>query len=248
MTFWEYLTLFLVVIFGGGIAFYIKESNKTTLQLFLSFSGAYILGISVLHLMPGVFQGGDQYAGLWVLAGFFIQILLEQLSGGVEHGHIHPEHHARSGFAIRVMIGLCIHAFLEGMPLEYYEEFHSLTLGEGHHHNHLLYGVLIHKLPEAFVLVLLFRISGFKNIVILICLVLFASISPLGAGLTRWLEHMNLFDIEVMKIFVAIVIGNFLHISTTILFEIENKGDHKISFKKLAVIALGLFASLATIF
>jgi zinc and cadmium transporter len=247
MTFWEYLILFLVVLAGGGIAFYIKESNRKILQLVLSFSGAYILGIAVLHLMPGVFAGGDQFVGLWILLGFFIQIFLEQLSGGVEHGHIHPAHHASSGFAIQVMIGLCVHAFMEGMPLENYAEFQSLTLGESHNHNHLLYGVLMHKAPAAFVLVLLLRMSGFKNFVVLTCLMLFAFMSPMGAGLTKWLENMNLLDVNVMKIIVAIVIGSFLHISTTILFEIENLGDHKISIRKLAVIALGLLAASATV-
>jgi zinc transporter ZupT len=247
MTFWEYLILFLVVLLGGGIAFYFKKSNKKVLQLVLSFSGAYILGISVLHLMPGVFSDANQYVGLWILLGFFIQIFLEQLSGGVEHGHIHPAHHANSGFAIQVMIGLCVHAFMEGMPLENYEEFHNLTLGESHSHNHLLYGVLMHKAPAAFVLVLLLRMSGFKNFVVLSCLFLFAFMSPLGAGMTKWLESMNLLDVGVMKIIVAIVIGSFLHISTTILFEIENPGDHKISMKKLVVIALGLLAASATI-
>jgi zinc transporter ZupT len=199
--------------------------------------------------MPGVFAGGDQFVGLWILLGFFIQVFLEQLSGGVEHGHIHPAHHANTGFAVQVMIGLCLHAFMEGMPLENYEEFHNIMLGEGHNHshNHLLYGVLLHKAPAAFVLVLLLRISGFKNVVVLICLFTFASMSPLGAGLTKWLESMNLLDIDMMKIIVAIVIGSFLHISTTILFEIENPGDHKISIKKMVVIAFGMLAALATI-
>ncbi len=247
MTFWEYLLLFLVVLLGGGIAFYFKESNKKALQHVLSFSGAYLLGICVLHLMPGVFAGGDQYVGLWILLGFFIQIFLEQLSGGVEHGHIHPAHHANSGFAIQVMIGLCVHAFMEGMPLENYEEFHNITLGEGHDHNHLLYGVLMHKAPAAFVLVLLLRISGFKKMMILTCLLLFACMSPMGAGVTKWLETMNLLDVNVMKAVVAVVIGSFLHISTTILFEIENPGEHKISFKKLGVIGLGILAAMATI-
>lgn len=247
MDFLEYLILFSVVLLGGGIAFYFKESNRTVLQLVLSFSGAYILGISVLHLMPGIFVDGGGTIGLWILLGFFIQIFLEQLSGGVEHGHIHPAHHANSGFAIQVMIGLCLHAFMEGMPLENYEEFRSAALGHDHDHNHLLYGVLMHKAPAAFVLVLLLRISGFKNIIVLSCLFLFASMSPLGAGLTKWLDAMNLLDANVMKVIVAIVIGSFLHISTTILFEIENKGDHKISMKKLAVIAFGLLAAAATI-
>jgi len=52
----EYFLLFLSVIIGGGVAFYIKESNRVRLPLILSFSGAYLLSITVLHLMPSVFQ------------------------------------------------------------------------------------------------------------------------------------------------------------------------------------------------
>jgi hypothetical protein len=249
MNFWEYSILFLVVLLGGGIAFFLKESNKKSLQLFLSFSGAYILGISVLHLLPGVFKDGDQFVGIWILVGFFIQIFLEQLSGGVEHGHIHPAHHSNSAFAVQVMTGLCVHAFIEGVPLESYEEFHNLTLGEHHHHhhNHLLYGVLIHKAPAAFVLVVLFKISGFRTSTILINLFVFAAMSPLGAGLSKWLAYMDLLNIGVMKIIMAIVIGSFLHISTTILFEAESPGHHRLSMRKLLAIAIGLLASLTTI-
>jgi hypothetical protein len=105
----------------------------------------------------------------------------------------------------------------------------------------------MHKAPAAFVLVLLLRISGFRNIVVLSCLLLFACMSPLGAGMTKWLDSMNLLDVRAMKIIVAVVIGSFLHISTTILFEIETPGNHKISLKKLVVIGFGLLAAMATI-
>ena len=247
MTFWEYLILFLIVLRGGGLAFYFKKSNKTVLQLVLSFSGAYILGISVLHLMPGVFKDGNEHIGLWILAGFFIQIFLEQMSGGVEHGHIHPSKQANPSFAIQVMVGLCVHAFLEGMPLENYEEFHGMIHGHEHSSNHLLYGILLHKAPAAFVLVVLLNISGFKKSIIWICLILFASMSPLGAGMTKWLKALDLLNPDTMRILIAIVVGSFLHISTTILFESENPGHHSISFKKLMVIGFGMLAAILTI-
>ena len=246
MAIWEYLILFMIVLLGGGLAFYCKRSNKAVLQLVLSFSGAYILGISVLHLMPGVFSGGDHHIGLWILAGFFVQIFLEQLSGGVEHGHIHPTKKASSVCALQVMIGLSVHAFLEGMPLENYDEFHGLIHGHEHGSSHLFYGILLHKAPAAFVLVLLLTISGFKKTTVWVCLILFASMSPLGAGLTKWLKAMDLLNPELMRILIAIVVGSFLHISTTILFEIENPGSHSISFRKLVVIGFGLLTAMLT--
>ena len=53
------------VLGGGGVAFYFQKNNKRVLQTVLSFSGAYILGISVLHLMPHVFIDGSADEGLF---------------------------------------------------------------------------------------------------------------------------------------------------------------------------------------
>ncbi|MEM9824486.1 MAG: zinc/iron permease, partial [Bacteroidota bacterium] len=75
MNIWEFVVLFLSVILGGGLALYLQKNNRQTMQLMLSFSGAYILGISVLHLMPTVFNGTVTHVGLWILVGFFIQLL-----------------------------------------------------------------------------------------------------------------------------------------------------------------------------
>ena len=44
------LLLFSSVLVGGGLAFYLRQNNKNLIQLLLSFSGAYILGITFLHL------------------------------------------------------------------------------------------------------------------------------------------------------------------------------------------------------
>ena len=76
MSIWEYIILFLSVILGGGIALLIKRNNPRILRMSLSFSGAYILGIAALHLMPVVFANNESAPGLWMLAGFFIQLLL----------------------------------------------------------------------------------------------------------------------------------------------------------------------------
>jgi hypothetical protein len=52
-------------------------------------------------------------------------------------------------------------------------------------------------------------------------------------------------DPAVSKILMAVVIGSFLHISTTILFEADSA--HHISFRKLMAILLGLSMALFTL-
>lgn len=246
MEIWEYLLLFVAVALGGGLAFFLRQFRSRWIQLLLSFSGAYLLGITALHLLPSVYQDQPPSVGIWVLVGFFLQLTLEQLSKGVEHGHIHAHDHAESSFALSIMVGLCLHAFLEGLPLSHYHELshsHYDTDSWLEAGNHLLFGIILHKIPAAFALVTLLLRSGFKSSVAFFLLLIFASMSPLAAQLaaisdwgSRWLVYI-----------VAIVVGSFLHIATTILFESDDKHQHRISWKKLVAIGLGLGMGLVTI-
>ncbi len=230
---WEYLLLIASVLIGGGLVFTADHRRiQQLLPLLLSFSGAYLLGIAALHLMPGVFSQGDNRVGLWLLAGFFIQLLLEPLSQGVEHGHIHAHAGARPSFGIQIMLGLCLHAFFEGLPLASYTGLQDL---HDHQHNDLLYGIVLHKLPAAFALAALLRGSGFSKAVIAAALLFFALVSPLAAALGEWLTLSALWQNRLT----ALVVGSFLHIATTILFEAEAKGRHQISGSKLIAVLLG---------
>ncbi len=244
--------MFSSVLLGGGLAFYFQKNNKKLLQLVLSFSGAFILGISVLHLMPVAFSyptnassevisSHGNTVGLLILLGFFIQIFLEQLSKGVEHGHIHAPHHGKTGFAIQILLGLSIHAFFEGVPLEN-ESIHAHN-----HHGHLLWGIVLHKAPAAFALVLLFLISDFKKSWIIFALIVFASMSPLGAYVGKILTENGVLTMERQNLVVAFVIGSFLHIATTILFEVESAEHHSISIRKLIAILIGIGMAILTI-
>jgi zinc transporter ZupT len=249
MEFWEYLILILSVLIGGGIAFYVKHYNQTVLQMLLSFVGAYIMGITVMHLLPSVYQEHNHYIGLWILGGFFIQIVLELLSGGVEHGHVHPSQEPKFGFALQILLGLCVHAFIEGMPLETYDAFQLDIHGSehGHKHQHLLYGIILHKAPAAFVLVFLLSVSRFKKSFIITALVIFSLMSPLGAWSAGALIEHGILNPSTTRVFLAIVIGSFLHIATTILFETESSGHHHISIKKVLMIVFGLGLAILTI-
>ena len=56
------------------------------LPIILAFGGAYIMGLIFLHLVPEAF-GFNSIAGIFVLVGFLVQIFLEYISKGLEHGH-----------------------------------------------------------------------------------------------------------------------------------------------------------------
>ena len=234
MTSIQYISLFAAAGVGSIVAFYFQKSNTQLLKWVLSFSGAYLLGVTFLHLLPETYENGGATMGFWVLGGFLIQILLDQLTQGVEHGHIHAHQHASSRFAASVLVGISIHALLEGLPLD------GFGLHNNHAHYQLLWGILMHKPPEAFALVLLLLSSGFSRRVVIGIAILFASVSPLGAWIGAWLETNQILGSNGTVYIMALVIGSFFHIATTILYENEGNASHHIAWQRLIAILLGI--------
>lgn len=245
MSIWEYLILFGSVAAGGGVALVFPIKTRKTLQLVLSFSGAYILGIIVLHLMPSIFGGVDgQTAGLWVLGGFLSQIILEQMSAGLEHGHIHAPHKITLTFVLSVLLGLSVHAFIEGMPLSYYQSYLD-THSHSHHssHSHYLIGIILHHIPAAFALANLLLLSKLSKRWVILCLLVFSTMSPLGALLAGTMFISPEFQTGIL----AFAMGSLLHIATVILFEMDSSSHMHLSIKRLAAILVGIGAALLTL-
>ena len=126
-----YIALILSVLVGVLIVFGLRPSNKTA-QLLLSFSGAYLLSISILHLLPEVYATEKESVGFYILIGLLLQLILDFFSKGAEHGHIHIQ--KNMAFPWALFISLCLHAFMEGIPLAH-----------NHEHEHLLWAIVITK-------------------------------------------------------------------------------------------------------
>ena len=207
--------------------FLFKKDNTQRLKLILSFSGAYLFAITILHLIPEVYHQGDHRIGLYVLGGFLFQILLEQFSEGIEHGHIHKHHHDHYVFPYGIMFSLCLHAFLEGMPL-----------AQGHQ-NELFFGIGLHHIPASFALASVLMQNKVSKNSIIVLLILFSSMSPVGYLLSEALSQGEIGSLDAYfdKI-MGVVIGIFLHISTTILF--ESSVDHHFNLRKLVAVLAGI--------
>ena len=106
----------IAVFLGYLISLVIKPSSSTGFQLLLSFSGAFLLAVTVFELLPEVYGSEDQKVGLFIMLGLLLQIFLEFLSKGVEHGHMH-QHGETAKFPILLLSSLSIHSLLEGFPL-----------------------------------------------------------------------------------------------------------------------------------
>lgn len=227
------MSLFIIILLGGcamlgGIAvFFVKNSNHTNLKLILSFSGAYLFAITILHLLPDVYAGDQTHiVGLFILGGFILQILLEQFSQGIEHGHMHVHNHQQS-FPWGIMLSLCLHAFLEGMPLT------------AKNNQQLVYGIAIHHIPAAFALGSVLIGNHINRNKVIMLLMIFAAMSPLGYIFSFSLSNGNISSLGTYYPYImGIVIGIFLHISTTILFEASV--DHKFTIRKTIAVLVGI--------
>lgn len=234
------LILFVLTFGAVLITVFSPSVTQKNYKILLSFSGAYLFSITVIHILPELFLQSKAvlYAGIFVLAGFYFQILIDYFSEGIEHGHIHHHGHTHSGRGTTMLyVSLFVHSLLEGSLLVH---------PHAHNHDgevrHLLFGLMLHKIPEAFALTAVLLVDLKNKKTVLLLLFLYALASPIGVILSDYMsENLNT-NVEFFTYLFAFVAGNFLHISTTIFFESEPQ-NHTFKGSKLIVIALaGLLA------
>ena len=245
---WKISILIGSVLLCGGLVLVFQIRSSKSIKLLLSYSGAFILALCVFHLLPEVYEGISNpiLSGCLILGGFLVQLLLDYISGGIEHGHIHlpaenkshhnhdhhHHHHSDDFHPVMkspwlMMTGLCIHALIEGIPLLY-----------GKTGDELFMAIIFHNIPISVVLMTLFLMSGQSAIKSMLALFIFSLMTPIGALIASSifpsaLDFNGLFGFGAL----AVVIGIFLHISTTILF--ENDEHHRFNIIKLITILVG---------
>lgn len=223
------LTIVILVTctLAGGFSFSLIPSLKKNLRLPLIFAGSYLFSVTIIHIIPELFSisTNPSRIGLFVLIGFFVQQFLEYFSSGVEHGHFHSDKAVSVSGRFSIVVALIVHSLLEGSLLTHDSPFH-----EKHESYSLLFGIILHKMPAAFALMVTMHGLGKKAIYLLI---LFSLASPLGLILS---DLLTLSDDAVLILF-AIVCGSFLHISTTIF--VEASPEHHFGLNKILISLLG---------
>ncbi len=245
--------LFASPLAGGLLVMAVKPHLTKPLKMLLTFCGGFLFATAVLHLLPEVFATQHHYEGLLILVGFFLQMLLEKFSEGVEHGHLHLEGHAghdhgphdhshfhKHGLSFGLLLSLSIHSLVEGIPLN-----GSFSIDQPFWQNPLLFGVIIHKFPSAFALMTVLRQSALNNTQRLGMLLFFALMTPLGVLLGHFILAAGHGQTsETFHVLLALATGSFLQIATTILF--EGTVNHQFSARQIflafagALVAFGL--------
>lgn len=232
--------LFGTVLGAGWLTCFVPTARTTWMKPLLAFSGAYLFTLTITHLLPEALQMLPGHrVGYFVLAGFFGQLLLEVFSQGVEHGHVHhhTEHAGRVPFLL--LFSLVLHSFLEGSILvktpaagDVSQNFYAI-----------LAGVALHHIPAAFALMaaLLLRLGTFSRA--MPYLLVFAAAGPAGIIISNYVVLEDLLQHGLYAALLGLVAGNFLHVSTTILF--ETSPDHSLNVRKVAATVAGMVLALA---
>jgi zinc transporter ZupT len=254
--------LFLTPLASGLLIYAVKNFKAANFKLLLVFAGAYLFGITVVHILPELYRANQEVEliGLFVLIGFFLQQVLEYFSSGVEHGHIHTHHHddhshhehqdhhthshrhqntfERQQQAIVLLVALCVHAFLEGGMLAEPPE------GGSHYDlNAILLGIALHRAPAAFALMTVLSAQLHSRTKALPHLLIFSLAAPVGLLLSTYFVQNETMSAQGLVFLYALVSGNFLHISTTIVF--ESSPEHRFNARRLAVAIVGAMAAVA---
>lgn len=230
MTLLTALAFFLLPLLSGALVHVLRPEARW-LRLLLSFSGAFLLGIVFLHMLPELYAEEGHHIGLWVLGGFLLQVVLEFFSHGIEHGHVH----VTPGKALPVvtLLSLCLHSFAEGIPFADAAVAGNVPF---------LVGVLLHKMPMAVALATVLLRSGTGKVSSWSMLVTFALAAPLGIA-TGLLVGEGLGS-AFLHDMLGLAIGMLLHISTTIIF--ESAPEHRFNGSRFVAVLVGAGLALAS--
>ena len=109
-------------------------NNENLAKRLLVLSAGFLIAVCVVEVFPQIYNSGNENIGLWVIIGVVLQMVLEGMTKGFEHGHLHYE--KCNIPPIGLWVGMFIHAFIEGIPL----------VGM-HLDSPYLLGILVHNLP-----------------------------------------------------------------------------------------------------
>lgn len=241
-----------IVLFGAtalavfAVVFLGKRIGKRSVDLVSGFTGAFVIGIIVFHMLPEVYSElPARTIGLCIMAGLLIQSVLDFFTKGIDHGHTHTPScthghgHDDDGnmpLTVAMFVSLSLHTFIESLPI--------LSGGHVHAHEHvhhgleiagvspLLAGIALHTIPMAMVLYI-FLLRVVKRSTALLLMAVFGLAGPLGMFAGEHIGWLSEYYFQLL----AVVVGILLHVSSVMLFDCDMAVYGKV--KKLAVIVLG---------
>nr|BCX01685.1 MAG: hypothetical protein KatS3mg041_1731 [Bacteroidota bacterium] len=215
------LLLALAVLLGGWMGNRLVRSPEHLPQ-WLPFSGGLLLGLVFLHLIPEAVEAADVWAGAALLAGFGLQLLLDQVTGGLEHAHPHGGLAPSEGGGL--LMGLCLHSFVESWPLGLVDRYPRTA-------ELLFVAILVHKAPMGMMLVHLLQRSGWSPRRLWTATATLALMPILGI-VAAALSLRELPE-SMLGVLLGVSAGIFMYLAVFLLMENLLRGHHLIGARLL---------------
>lgn len=219
MIVFSYLILILTCLLSGSFAL-VFQKNEKIIKAVEVFGGAFLLAVCFLDILPSIYtkiaidNNTNLFLiiGLFVLFGFFLQLILEFL----------PQSKSKRSNAMMLLLGVSLHAFFEGFALVTFGKINTL----------LLIGIIIHNIPLAIILINSFMAMNISKKKSFILLFLFSIMGPLGAIINNIIPVFSKYN----EFILAFVVGILLHVSVSILF--DTKENNKYNFIRLLIVVI----------
>ena len=227
---------------------------KKIVKYSISFATGALLGASFLHLLPHLLEA-DNYSinsGLLVIYGFLFMYITEKMTN-LYHSHGHHHAHGHHGFdhehcnldtrskqlPILISIGDAIHNFIDGLIIG---GVYLINIPAG---IAVTISTFLHEIPmELADFALLIKAGMTKKKALLLNLIV-SMTAVIGAVTAIYLQT---FVPNIHKILLAIGIGNFTYIASSVLIpELFKEEDYNASVIHLIWIVIGIALMIALI-
>lgn len=210
------VVLILMTIVSGSMPLY-KSWERKHIRLFISFGAGSLLGASFIHMIPETVETIGSGVGIAVLTGFLILYVIEKFT------MIHACEGEDCSFhqmGIISFIGLSAHNIIDGFVLTTSTMLPNLG-------PIVFAAIVVHKIPASFSLSSILIIGEFTRKKVLLYLIIFSLMLPVGAFAAMLL--MDIFGTYQLGIAVAVSAGTFIYIATSdLLPEVHRVGEWRI--------------------
>lgn len=221
------LAVLLTVL--GGVIPLLKRWHDDHLHHFVSFSAGVFMATAFLHLLPeAIERANPSTIGAYILGSFLVLFILEKFIMLHPCEESHCDYHT---VGLTAFFGMLIHTFFDGLAL-------GAALTAGHLAPIVFFAIMAHKIPSSFSLASILKKAKWSNAKILLFLVLFGSMIPIGAFAS--LSIVEGLGTNAVGAALALSLGTFIYIATSdFLPEVHRAHGNK--FKNLASFLIGIF-------
>jgi zinc transporter ZupT len=223
---------FFAAFFGGVINLSGKSIGAEGLKLTNGFSAGLLITIALAHMLP---EADLEKNYLYAVTGFGLFYLIEGFTRSGSCSDISCEReHSSSGMI--AYSGFSFHALVDGIAMGVgFSSSASLGIL-------IAIAIMIHKAPIGFSLSSILLSKGYKKAKIVVMILLFSLLTPLGALVSNISVSVGS---SILTPALAFSGGTFLHISISeLLPDVHRERNRTILFYVLAGIIVGLIPKL----